>query len=78
MTTEELEIVFRKAVKSVNDHKDPFPADLLLRLYSFYKIATNDQDTLKRTMSIILSEFLHFIQFYKYTNVNRLLKLTSK
>jgi len=45
MTTEELEIVFRKAVKSVNDHKDPFPADLLLRLYSFYKIATNDQDT---------------------------------
>ena len=38
MTTEELEIVFRKAVKSVNDHKDPFPADLLLRLYSFYKI----------------------------------------
>ncbi|MGY8933135.1 MAG: acyl-CoA-binding protein [Flavobacteriales bacterium] len=45
MTTEELEIVFRKAVKSVNDHKDPFPADLLLRLYSFYKVATNDQDT---------------------------------
>lgn len=45
MTTEELEIAFRKAVKSINDHKDPFPADLLLRLYSYYKVATNDQDT---------------------------------
>ena len=45
MTTEEFEIAFRKAVDSVNDHKDPFPADLLLRLYSFYKVATNDQDT---------------------------------
>lgn len=45
MTTEELEVTFRKAVKSINDHKDPFPADLLLRLYSYYKVATNDQDT---------------------------------
>ena len=45
MTSEELDIAFRKAVKSINDHKEPFPADLLLRLYSFYKVATNDQDT---------------------------------
>ncbi len=45
MTSEELDIAFIKAVKSINDHKEPFPADLLLRLYSFYKIATNDQDT---------------------------------
>jgi acyl-CoA-binding protein len=45
MTSEELEIVFRKSVASVNAHKEPFPADLLLRLYSFYKVATNDQDT---------------------------------
>ena len=44
MTSEELDIAFKKAVKSINDHKDPFPADLLLRLYSFYKVATNDQD----------------------------------
>ncbi|MFK5983280.1 MAG: acyl-CoA-binding protein [Flavobacteriaceae bacterium] len=45
MTSEELEIAFRKAVDSINDHKDPFPADLLLRLYSFYKVATRDQET---------------------------------
>ncbi len=44
MTSEELDIAFIKAVKSINDHKEPFPADLLLRLYSFYKVATNDQD----------------------------------
>ena len=44
MTSEELDIAFRKAVKSINAHKEPFPADLLLRLYSFYKVATNDQD----------------------------------
>ena len=53
MTTEELEIAFRKAVKSINDHKDPFPADLLLRLYSFYKVATNDQDTPRSKIPLI-------------------------
>ncbi len=45
MTPEELDIEFINAVKSINDHKEPFPADLLLRLYSYYKVATNDQDT---------------------------------
>ncbi len=45
MTPEELDIEFKKAVESVNAHKEPFPADLLLRLYSYYKVATNDQDT---------------------------------
>ena len=45
MTSEELDIAFRKAVKSINAHNEPFPADLLLRLYSYYKVATNDQET---------------------------------
>jgi len=45
MTSEELEIAFKKAVKNINAHKEPFPADLLLRLYSYYKVATNDQET---------------------------------
>jgi len=44
MTSEELDIAFRNAVKSINAHKEPFPADLLLRLYSYYKVATNDQE----------------------------------
>lgn len=45
MTPEELDIAFKKAVQSVNEHQEPFPADLLLRLYSYYKIATKDQET---------------------------------
>lgn len=43
-TEEELEIVFRQAVESINQHKEPFPADFLLRLYAFYKRATGDLD----------------------------------
>ena len=42
MTSEELDIAFKNAVKSINDHKEPFPADVLLRLYAYYKRATND------------------------------------
>jgi acyl-CoA-binding protein len=44
MTSEELNIEFLDAVKSVNDHIDAFPADFLLRLYAYYKRATNSQD----------------------------------
>lgn len=44
MTSEELDIAFKNAVKSINDHKDPFPADVLLRLYAYYKRATNDHE----------------------------------
>ncbi|MBQ0787205.1 MAG: acyl-CoA-binding protein [Oceanihabitans sp.] len=42
MTSEELEITFRDAVARINAHKEPFPADLLLRLYAYYKKSTND------------------------------------
>ncbi len=45
MNSSELDIAFKNAVKSINEHKEPFPADFLLRLYAFYKRATNDQDT---------------------------------
>ncbi len=44
MTSEELDIAFRASVDSINEHTEPFPADLLLRLYAYYKKATNDQD----------------------------------
>ena len=53
MRDEELNNAFLKAVKSINDHKDPFPADLLLRLYSFYKVGTKDQDTPKSRTPLI-------------------------
>jgi acyl-CoA-binding protein len=42
MTTDELNIEFEVAVKRVNEHAEPFPADFLLRLYAYYKKATND------------------------------------
>jgi len=45
MSPEELDIVFKQAVESINQHKEPFPADFLLRLYAYYKKATNDLDS---------------------------------
>jgi acyl-CoA-binding protein len=44
MTSEELNIEFLAAVDSINDHTEAFPADFLLRLYAYYKRATNSQD----------------------------------
>lgn len=42
MTSDELNIEFETAVERVNDHTEPFPADFLLRLYAYYKKATNN------------------------------------
>jgi acyl-CoA-binding protein len=42
MTSEELDIEFRDAVERINNFTEPFPADFLLRLYAYYKKATND------------------------------------
>jgi acyl-CoA-binding protein len=42
MTSEELHIEFENVVERINAHTDPFPADFLLRLYAYYKKATND------------------------------------
>jgi acyl-CoA-binding protein len=42
MTSKELDIEFKAAVDRVNDYTEPFPADFLLRLYAYYKKATND------------------------------------
>ncbi|WP_248723706.1 acyl-CoA-binding protein [Seonamhaeicola sp. ML3] len=42
MTNEELDIAFKEAVARVNAHTEPFPADTLLKLYAYYKRATND------------------------------------
>jgi acyl-CoA-binding protein len=45
MTQKELDIAFTNAVKNINDHTEPFPADVLLKLYAYYKRATNDQSS---------------------------------
>jgi acyl-CoA-binding protein len=42
MTSEELDKSFREAVERINSHTEPFPADFLLRLYAYYKKATNN------------------------------------
>ena len=42
MTPKELHTEFENAVERINAHTDPFPADFLLRLYAYYKKATND------------------------------------
>jgi len=42
MTSEELDIDFREAVEQINNFTEPFPADFLLRLYAYYKKATDD------------------------------------
>ncbi len=45
MDSKDLDIAFKKAVRSINEHTDPFPADVLLKLYAYYKRATNDQSS---------------------------------
>ncbi len=42
MTSEALDITFQEAVERINAHTEPFPADFLLRLYAYYKKATNN------------------------------------
>ena len=44
MTSEELEIEFNEAVERINAHNEPFPADMLLRLYAYYKKASNNYE----------------------------------
>ncbi len=44
MNSEEIDIEFREAVTRINKHTEPFPADVLLKLYAYYKKATNDDN----------------------------------
>jgi len=44
MSPEELQIAFEEAVERINNHTEPFPADLLLRLYAYYKRANENKD----------------------------------
>ena len=53
MTSEELEIEFTDAVDRINNHSEPFPADLLLRLYAYYKKATNNYERPSSSKPII-------------------------
>jgi len=53
MSNNELNIAFEDAVNRVNAHTEPFPADTLLKLYAYYKRATNDYGKPRSKKSII-------------------------
>ena len=53
MELSNLDTEFDMAVKSINDHKEPFPADTLLKLYAYYKKATNDYSRPASSKAII-------------------------
>lgn len=42
MSKDKLQKDFDKAVEFVNTYNDPFPADILLKLYAYYKVATKN------------------------------------
>ena len=42
MKKEKLHTDFAKAVAFMNNHNEPMPADLLLKLYAFFKIANKN------------------------------------
>tara|TARA_R110002049_G_scaffold993_11_gene7221 strand:- start:7331 stop:7597 length:267 start_codon:yes stop_codon:yes gene_type:complete len=53
MSNQDLNIAFEDAVARINAHTEPFPADFLLRLYAYYKKATNDYGRPKSRTPII-------------------------
>lgn len=53
MTTEELETAFQESVALINNYTDMLPADFLLRLYAYYKRATNDSHSPGSTHPLI-------------------------
>ncbi|WP_346882758.1 acyl-CoA-binding protein [uncultured Algibacter sp.] len=53
MKNDALDISFKNAVNRVNAYTEPFPADILLKLYAYYKKATNDYEKPKSKKPII-------------------------
>ena len=53
MNSEALDIEFREAVDSINSPEQPFPADILLKLYAYYKKSTNDYSRPSSSKAII-------------------------
>ena len=44
MTGDKLNKAFLEAVERINSHTESFPADILVKLYAYYKIATNNYE----------------------------------
>lgn len=48
-----LDIEFEDAVERINSFTEPYPADFLLRLYAYYKKATNNYERPSSSKPII-------------------------
>ncbi len=44
MTNDKLHIKFAKAVEFINNYTEPLPADVLLKLYAYFKIASENKN----------------------------------
>lgn len=53
MNTNDLDKAFEDAVETINNHEQPFPADFLLRLYAFYKVATKNKEIPRSSKPLI-------------------------
>lgn len=53
MDSDALDIEFNDAVDRINAHTESFPADFLLRLYAYYKRATNNYERPSSSRPII-------------------------
>ena len=53
MSKEALDIEFEDAVERINSFTEPYPADFLLRLYAYYKKATNNYERPSSSKPII-------------------------
>ncbi len=45
MNKKDLDKAFEEAVEQINNYTEPLPADLLLRLYAYYKVATKNNSS---------------------------------
>ncbi len=53
MENDALDIEFEDAVERINSFIEPYPADFLLRLYAYYKKATNNYERPSSSKPII-------------------------
>lgn len=53
MKQKELDIAFERAVHMINEHTEPFPADVLLNLYAYYKRATDSTNPSESSKPLI-------------------------
>ena len=53
MIKKKLQYRFDEAVDYVNNYTDPIPADILLKLYAYYKIANEDSENPRSKTALI-------------------------